>query len=99
MTNLGRKQNMHVIWHHAPSLQTIACAVAEKQSVDDRRGAARIAEHRAAVMPVKHVIAIARTARDSIKQSENDVLTDAVAIEMRKIATAVPSLPAHGSIS
>jgi hypothetical protein len=27
------------------------------------------------------------------------VLTDAVAIEMRKIATAVPSLPAHGSIS
>jgi hypothetical protein len=27
------------------------------------------------------------------------VLTDAVAIEMRKIGTAVPSLPAHGSIS
>jgi hypothetical protein len=92
---VGDDKRMHVVGHHAPSLEGVAIFVAMQQRLSDHARTPRIAHEARAQMTIQDVITFLLVRRHRIVEPKDDVLTDAVPVEMREIAAVMPALPAH----
>ncbi len=102
----GRECRVHMIGHHAPSMQLAALSIKVLERIADDRRYLWSAQNHAPMTRIKQRIdafALLRAVeqlqapnddcRQAIGESEHDMLNQRICVEMRKIAAIVPAAP------